>query len=143
MDITAKGGGTGRWSRRNSIAGNECLKMDDEVRGVIKCYSCFDLKYGFQIYLDYDTYRHLKFLGKISLLMLLYLPCPQMVTVQRNGVSMQIPRKLSHHIPVIPIWQSTNFIDTISLKFFDLNSDEFQIYKQVKTGIIPLSAEFC
>ena len=64
--------------------------------------------------------------------MLFYLPSTQMVTVHRNGVQMQIPRKLSHHIPVMPIWESTNFIDTISLKFYDLNSDEFQIYKQVR-----------
>ena len=35
VDITAKGGGTGRWSKRNSLAGNEFLKMEDEVRA---CY---------------------------------------------------------------------------------------------------------
>ena len=67
----------------------------------------------------------------------------KMVTVQRNGVSMQIPRKLSHHIPVMPIWISNNFIDTISLKFYDLNSDEFQIYKQVRTDDKHMSVVFC
>ena len=66
-----------------------------------------------------------------------------MVTVQRNGVSMQIPRKLSHHIPVMPIWESVNFIDTISINYHDLNSDEFQIYKQVWTDEGHISVFFC
>ena len=44
MDITAKGGGTGRWSRRNSLAGNEFLKMDDEV--IFKINGCIFIIVG-------------------------------------------------------------------------------------------------
>ena len=32
VDCTAAAGTSGRWSRRNSLAGNEFLKIEDEVR---------------------------------------------------------------------------------------------------------------
>jgi hypothetical protein len=52
-----------------------------------------------------------------------------MVTVQRNGIQMQIPRKLSHHIPTVPIADSDDCIVKDVVKFYDIDSDEFQLYK--------------
>ena len=37
----------------------------------------------------------------------------QMVWVTRNGTKMQIPRKLSHHIPQMPIWSSEAFQEKV------------------------------
>ena len=36
-----------------------------------------------------------------------------MVWVTRNGTKMQIPRKLSHHIPQMPIWSSEAFQEKV------------------------------
>lgn len=48
VDCTTKAGTTGRWSRRNSLAGNEFLKIEDEVRSTVRnissCLSTLTLR---------------------------------------------------------------------------------------------------
>ena len=56
------------------------------------------------------------------------------MTVHRRGSVITIPKKLSHHIPVMPIWESTNFSETITTKYHDIDSEDFQIYKQARRG---------
>ena len=43
---------------------------------------------------------------------------------------MQIPRRLSHHVPTVPIKDSEQFVEVFKVKFCDLDSDEFQMYKR-------------
>ena len=91
---------TGRWSRRSSLAGNEFLKMDDEVtNGSNKS--------------PRDT----------------FLMHFQMVQVHRSGSIVSIPRRLSHHVPTVPIIEAEDLENKVSTKFFDLESEEFQLYK--------------
>ena len=52
-----------------------------------------------------------------------------MVMVHRNGVPMTIPRKLSHHVPTVPIKDTDDFQEKLLVKFHDTDSDEFQLYK--------------
>ena len=54
-----------------------------------------------------------------------------MVTINRLGSMMQIPRKLSHHVPRVPILDSEDFVERTQ-KFFSLDMDEFQLYKMAQ-----------
>ena len=53
-----------------------------------------------------------------------------MVTVHRSGSILSIPRRLSHHVPTVPIIESEAFENRIVVKFHDIDSDEFQIDKK-------------
>ena len=48
-----------------------------------------------------------------------------MVWVTRNGTKIQIPRKLSHHIPSMPIWSAEAFQEQVPLKKLALAGSHF------------------
>ena len=53
----------------------------------------------------------------------------QMVNVHRRGSIVQIPRRLSFHVPTVPILDSESLENKLNVKFHDIDSDEFQMYK--------------
>ena len=52
-----------------------------------------------------------------------------MATVTRGGVKIQVPRRVSHHIPVMPIMDGELFQERLRVHFDDIDSEEFQMYK--------------
>ena len=87
----------------------------------------------------------------------------QMVWVTRNGTKMQIPRKLSHHIPSMPIWSTDAFQEKVPQfcskwlvqgvvllycnsqerqKFDDIESEDFQLYKRAVEEEYQLQVAF-
>ena len=75
----------GRWSRRSSLAGNEFFKMEDEVK------------------IEFTEITNVTALQCYNVQML------QMVQVHRSGSVVSIPRKLSHHVPIVPILESQDY----------------------------------
>jgi len=53
----------------------------------------------------------------------------EMATVMRFGTTMQIPRRLSHHVPRVPILETDNYVDKTPWRWFHIDMDEFQLYK--------------
>lgn len=53
-----------------------------------------------------------------------------MDTIFRNGTPLQIPRKISYHVPTMPILESNLFEDKLNEKFQDIDSEEFKMYKE-------------
>ena len=76
-----------------------------------------------------------------------------MITVMRFGSMMQIPRRLSHHVPRVPILETDNYVEktpwrckthTIFLLFhfsrwFNIDMDEFQLYKLAHLEVYSIS----
>ena len=52
-----------------------------------------------------------------------------MIQVHRSGSIVSIPKKLSHHVPRIPILESQDYDRKVNMNFHDINSEEFQLYK--------------
>ena len=52
-----------------------------------------------------------------------------MVQVHRSGSTVSIPRKLSHHVPIVPIIESQDYEKKLNLEFQSMDSEEFQLYK--------------
>ena len=52
-----------------------------------------------------------------------------MITVHRSGSIVSIPKRLSHHVPTVPIIESVAFENKIKVTFHDIDAEEFQIYK--------------
>ena len=55
-----------------------------------------------------------------------------MITVHRSGSIVSIPKRLSHHVPTVPIIESVAFENKIKVTFHDIDAEEFQIYKLAK-----------
>ena len=55
-----------------------------------------------------------------------------MVQVHRSGSIVSIPRKLSHHVPVVPIIDSLDHEMKVTTIFADIDSEEYQLYKRAK-----------
>ena len=52
-----------------------------------------------------------------------------MVQVHRSGSIVSIPRRLSHHVPTVPIIDSQDYERKESVKYFSMEAEEFQLYK--------------
>ena len=52
-----------------------------------------------------------------------------MVQVHRSGSIVSIPRKLSHHVPVVPIIDCQDHEFKITTHWADIDSEEYQLYK--------------
>ena len=52
-----------------------------------------------------------------------------MVQVHRSGSVVSIPRKLSHHVPRVPIIESQDYEKKLNVDFHSLDSEEFKLYK--------------
>ena len=52
-----------------------------------------------------------------------------MVQVHRSGSIVSIPRKLSHHVPIVPIIDSQEFEHKLKVHYDDFESEDFQFYK--------------
>ena len=61
-----------------------------------------------------------------------------MVQVHRSGSSVSIPRRLSHHVPVVPIIDSQEFEQKLTIQFHDPGSDDFQLYKSAEESLYQL-----
>ena len=61
-----------------------------------------------------------------------------MVQVPRSGSSVSIPRRLSHHVPVVPIIDSQEFEQKLTIQFHDPASDDFQLYKSAEESLYQL-----
>ena len=63
----------------------------------------------------------------------------QMVTVMRTGTVFQIPKKLSHHVPRVPILDTSTFFEKTPWKWYNIDMDQFQLYKKAETLIYSIS----
>ena len=61
-----------------------------------------------------------------------------MVQVHRSGSSVSIPRRLSHHVPVVPIIDSQEFEQKLTIQFHDPSSEDFQLYKSAEESLYQL-----
>ena len=61
-----------------------------------------------------------------------------MVQVHRSGSSVSIPRRLSHHVPVVPIIDSQEFEQKLTIQFHDPASEDFQLYKSAEESLYQL-----
>ena len=52
-----------------------------------------------------------------------------MVQVHRSGSIVSIPRKLSHHVPIVPIIESQDFEKKLNVDYHSMDSEEFKLYK--------------
>ena len=60
-----------------------------------------------------------------------------MVQVHRSGSTVSIPRRLSHHVPVVPIIDSQEFEQKLAIQFHDLDYQDFQLYKSAEEDLYP------
>ena len=67
-----------------------------------------------------------------------------MVQVHRSGSIVSIPRKLSHHVPRVPIIESQDFEKKLNVDFHSMDSEEFKLYKtaNVEEYNLVRSADF-
>ena len=63
----------------------------------------------------------------------------QMVTVMRTGTVFQIPKKLSHHVPRVPILDTSAYFEKTPWKWYHLDMEQFQLYKKAETLIYSIS----
>ena len=61
-----------------------------------------------------------------------------MVQVHRSGSTVSIPRRLSHHVPVVPIIDSQEFEQKLAIQFHDLDYQDFQLYKSAEEDLYHL-----
>ena len=78
-----------------------------------------------------------------------------MSTVMRFGTLMQIPRRLSHHVPRVPILETDSYVEKtpwryflgnannistqVVFRWFNIEMDEFQLYKLAHLEVYSIS----
>ena len=78
-----------------------------------------------------------------------------MSTVMRFGTLMQIPRRLSHHVPRVPILETDSYVEKtpwryflgsannistqVVFRWFSIEMDEFQLYKLAHLEVYSIS----